>query len=89
MYIESSDRSAKTGTPVTSAATSATTTTTTTTTTTPASTASSIPIEKGKENLNIIFIGHVGTFFRLSNVILRMELCIVDAGKSTIGGHLM
>ncbi|XP_065839106.1 eukaryotic peptide chain release factor GTP-binding subunit ERF3A-like [Oscarella lobularis] len=68
---KSSDRSAKTGTPVTSAATSATTTTTTTTTTTPASTASSIPIEKGKENLNIIFIGHV------------------DAGKSTIGGHLM
>ena len=57
-----------------------------------------------REHVNIIFIGHVGTSFVFSitllflwnmNIIIRngskliLSFFFPDAGKSTIGGHVM
>lgn len=42
--------------------------------------------KEAKENVNIVFIGHVG---KLSIYLFIYLMYLLDAGKSTIGGHIM
>ena len=53
---------------------------------------SAMSVAADKEPLNIVFIGHVGEFFKIRPRLLLADILsflLVDAGKSTIGGQLL